>query len=299
MTYLIYGKEDYLIDKEIEKVISKNKIDKNSISNYDDKVFAKDIIEDAKSISLFSPNKAIIVLGDIFDQETTKLFENYLKNENISTFLIIVLRQEKIDERKKIFKLIKNKIECNKVDLLAFVKEELNGYKITESLQRKILDKVGSNIYNIKNELDKIKLYKIDSKEINEEDIKIISKNVEDNVFDFVDNVIKGNVAKTLEIYRELIKKNNEPIAIIVILANQIRLMYQSKILNQSGITYDSIASQLSIHPYRVKLALEKGRSYSLDTLSSLLEKLADLDIKIKSGLVEPNIGLELFLLEL
>ena len=54
MIYLFYGEEEFLIDSEIKKLISKNKIDSNSISRYDlDIDSIKSVIDDACTISLF------------------------------------------------------------------------------------------------------------------------------------------------------------------------------------------------------------------------------------------------------
>ncbi len=59
------------------------------------------------------------------------------------------------------------------------------------------------------------------------------------------------------------------------------------------------IATKLAVHPYRVKLAWEKSRNYSDQILIDYLNKLADLDIGIKTGQIDKNIGLEMFFLKL
>ena len=63
MIYLFYGEEEFLISEEIKKLISKNKIDSNSISRYDLEVDSiKNVIDDACTISLFDGNKFIVVI---------------------------------------------------------------------------------------------------------------------------------------------------------------------------------------------------------------------------------------------
>ena len=60
--YLIYGLDEYLINKEIDKIIKKNNIDKNSIIKYslnEDSI--DNILEDANTFNLFSDTKLIIV----------------------------------------------------------------------------------------------------------------------------------------------------------------------------------------------------------------------------------------------
>ena len=49
---------------------------------------------------------------------------------------------------------------------------------------------------------------------------------------------------------------------------------------------------------YPVEKALAKSYKYDENTLLKLLYQLADLDIKIKSGKINKDIALELFILE-
>ena len=82
-------------------------------------------------------------------------------------------------------------------------------------------------------------------------------------------------------------------------LANQFRIIYQAKELYKMGYTGDNIASQLGIHPYRIKLALASANKYSSEVLLQAIDQLAELDINIKSGKCDKNIALELFILSL
>ena len=95
-----------------------------------------------------------------------------------------------------------------------------------------------------------------------------------------------------------MLKMNEEPIKIVVILANQFRIMYQSKELLKKGYSEKDIASTLKIHPYRVKLAIQNSRNYTSDILLKNLNALADIDIGIKTGTINKDLALELFILK-
>ena len=95
-----------------------------------------------------------------------------------------------------------------------------------------------------------------------------------------------------------MLKRNEEPIKILIILANQFRIMYQAKELYSKGYSGNDIAKILDIHPYRIKLALEKNYNYSSKKLLSYLEALANLDYSIKTGMIDASLGLELFIME-
>ena len=132
MIYILYGTINYLINKEISKIIEDNNIDEININKYDlTNTYLTDIINDASSMSLFDDKKVIIVNNSYIFTGTTKkaleqdstILENYLNNINDNTILIFIVNNDKLDERKKITKLVK-KIgtvkEFNNIDNISY-----------------------------------------------------------------------------------------------------------------------------------------------------------------------------------
>ena len=112
MNYLFYGTEQYLIEKEIKKIINDSKLDKINVNYYDlENTFINDIIDDALTFSLFDDKKIIVVENSyiftgttnkkLLDQDTKQL-EEYLDHPNENTILIFSINKDKIDGRKKI-----------------------------------------------------------------------------------------------------------------------------------------------------------------------------------------------------
>lgn len=314
MIYLFYGIEDYLIQKEIDSIKQKNNIEEISISRYDlTNTNIEKIIEDCEMNSMFTDKKVIIVNNSyMFTGQSKKgqieqnleALEKYLNNPNIDTLLIFISDSEKLDERKKIVKLIKQKgivKEFNTTtNINNIVKSFFNDYKISDSSITKLINRVGNNLPLLEEEAEKLKLYKDDIKEINDEDIlKITNKNVDLDIFKLIDNIIMKNKKVATETYNEMIKYGEEPIKILIMIASQIRLMYQTKLLYKKGYTEKDSASLLGIHPYRVKLATEKGRKYTESDLLMYLDNLADLDSKIKQSNVDKKMAIELFILKI
>ena len=118
------------------------------------------------------------------------------------------------------------------------------------------------------------------------------------DIFKLLDYIVQNDKNKALEIYYEMLKMNEEPIKIIIMLSNQFRIMYQSKELLKKGYSEKDIASTLKIHPYRVKLALQNGRKYTSSLLLKYLSELADMDMNIKTGKIDKSSALELFILK-
>ena len=309
MIYVIYGLEHYLINNELNSIIKKNNIDKININNYDlNNDSLTNIIEDASIMSMFSDKKMIVCNNSLIFTGTNNLIEQnievlneYLDHINENTIIVFIVNNDKLDERKKIVKKIKEHAivkYASVTNINNTVKDMFEDYKISSSDIQLLITRVGTSLDLLNNEINKLKMYKYDSKTIAKEDIlELTTLNYDLDYFKFIDDIVNKNKKHAIEIYHEMLKMNEEPIKIIVTLANQFRLMYQVKILLRQ-YSDDQIAKQLDIHPYRIKLAREKGRTYSEKTLREYLYKLSDLDIGIKTGKINKELGLEIFIME-
>lgn len=303
MNYLLYGTMDKLINEFISKI--KNDLEVTKY-NYLETTL-DEIISDASYNDLFGNKKIIVVDNSTFftssEEDTTNL-EKYIENPNENTTLIFTINEEKLDGRKKITKLFKSKNlikEFNELDIKDLNKKIKDSFLeenyIIDSLSiNEIITRCKSNYNLITNEIEKLKMYKYNEKEITLEDVKnVVDKALEDDVFKLTNAVTSGNKKKILEVYNEIIETGTDEIKIMVMLANDFRLMYELKIMNK---TYNEkeLADILKIHPYRAKIMLENSRYYDEKDLEKILNELSDLDYKIKSGLIDKKIGLELFL---
>ena len=312
MTYLFYGTENYFIELEIKKIQEKYHIDDISVSRYDMTTDSLDqILEDAKTVSLFGEMKLILVTqAFIFTNNTKKNDETinldelalYLEQMNPDTQLIFTC--SKINMNKKITKLLKKvgvvKEFSNTQNIKSVVLDTLSGYQISNATIDLLIKRVGNDPQLLSQECEKLKYYKIEEKIITDEDVmNMTHKTIDLDIFKLIDHIILKEKESALETYHEMLKYNEEPIKLIIMLANQFRLMYQAKTLIKKGYREDEIAKKLDVHPYPVKLALKKARNYEEDRLLSLLGKLADLDYNIKSGKIEKELALDLFIIEL
>jgi len=310
--YLFYGLEQYLIDLEVNKII--NNINHINVNKYDlEESTIKNIIEDACTISLFEEKKVIIVNNAyIFTgstnkkqvEQNTKILEDYINNYDKNTTIIFIINKDKLDSRKKIVTLMKEKAlvkEFNPINnTSSFIINLFKPYTINNNSLNLFIDRVGSNLYLIEQEINKIKIYKDNDLIINSEDIlKLTNKNIDLDIFKLIDNILLKNKETAIECYQEMLKYGEEPIAITIMLANQFRIMYQAKCLIKKGYSEKNIADKLEIHEFRIKKGLEKARLFSEAELLKYLEQLADLDEQFKKGLIDKNIGLELFILNL
>jgi len=306
--YLIYGLDKSLIKNEIEKI--KKELKASEIIKYSlEKDNLEDIILDASLVNMFAEKKVILVSDALIfasgkKEENVNALENYLNNFNSDTYIIFECPTEKIDTRKKITKKLSEIgtiIETKKKDA-SYVKQYItdilkeNNYTI-ESLEY-LMSKVGTNVDNVKNELDKLMIFKMEDKIITNTDIdKLMIPALEDEIFALTDAVVKSDVKRSLELLEEFLNKSYDEMQIIILLASQFRFMYQVKRLANKNMKENAITKELSANPYRVKITLKNSYYYNETNLLSYLKKLADLDKNIKLNNIDKNLELQLFLM--
>ncbi len=310
MEYIIKSKSYRLLKNKIKELTID--IDENNILDFDlafDNI--KDVVEECNKISLFNEKKAIIVYNtNIFNtkyeyKDDLAILENYLNNPNIYTTLIFIA--DSVSIRKKCVKIIKdnnNLIEIEELkeeDLESTIKKYLkdNNFNIEYNALKKIISNLNNNIDLILNELDKLLVVKKDNTITLDDIDKYTTKLNDENVFDIVEAVIKKNKKKVFSYLDNFILNKEEPAILLSNIAIQYRLIYCTKKLTLNHKDSKEIATLLDVHPYRVKLALENSKLYTLDELKDNILKIGNLDEQIKLGKIDNYIALKMFLITL
>lgn len=226
MIYVLYGENEIEINKFIEELKTKENIEEHILYNYEDTTI-NDIIEECAYTDLFGTKKLIIVSDATFLTGKSTLeseeFINYINNPT-NNILVLKIITEKLDERKKIVKLLKEKAAIKEFKLLdyknitEYIKDYFNKkeYKINNDAIYEIKNRLDANTKVLDKELEKLILYKINSKEITKEDVeKVIIKYEKDNVFKLVEAVTKKDKKEIFETYKKIKEEKIEEVVII------------------------------------------------------------------------------------
>ena len=305
--YLYYGDDISLINNEIGKL--KNKIGISGDIIYYDIENISDIVVESSTIGMFNPYKFIVIDTSSYfsskkDMDISSL-THYFDNYNVNSYLIFTYGSSSIDSRRKLFKLISDngvvkKLEANSEYLNDFISTYIkdNGYSMDMNSMSYLLSRCDNNIDNIRNELDKLMLYKLNDKVITRDDISLLTiEDINDTVFELVSSILKNNNERAMKLYYNFINNGMDVSQIIAVISNQIRLLFQVKRLYNSGKSNDEIAKILEFKSvYRVKYLLSDCYYYSEGDLLKYLSKLADIDKAIKTGNGDGKLLLELFI---
>lgn len=313
MIYVLYGEESYLLKKEMHRIIDKHvtfEKEMNTVTYDAGKTNIEEIIADAQTVPFFSDFKVIIVNHSSFlsgSNDTSidvEVLNKYMDSPNESTILILVCDSQKLDSRKKIVKRLQKEATIKQFSMFneferdKFVQKECEKRNISfdKDAYREFCFRIGFSCERIITELDKLQLYQ---STLQKEDIKaLVTRPLDDNVFDVFQALLSNNVKRAYQYWLDFNAQNIDPIALIAMLASQYRFLHQVKILQMSGTGKSEIASQLQAHPYRVEKTLQSCSYINEKEISKTLNELAQLDQNIKAGRVDKKLGFEMFILQ-
>lgn len=309
MNYLFYGKDNGRIQKEITKVIAQYGDDCDSVIYDLNTVKMGEVMGDLMTPPFFHAHKVIIVkhcdflVSGSLDFDISQL-ESFLKEPILENTLILTHESEKCDSRKKIVKLIhqtcrvKSFQNLEERDKRSYVAEKCRelGISITQEALSRLTERLNRDTAMIDLQLEKLACYPL---EINAEAIDaLISREIEDNVFELSEAILKGKFKKAFHTYKDMISLSNDPVYLLAVIASQMRFYYQVKVCLMQGMSEERIASYLKAHPYRVKLTVQIVSNIEIDKIMKILDAVLTCDLDIKSGKREKYLAFEMFMIQ-
>lgn len=304
MIYLIYYTSFRLLQDKLQEL-------GNNYEIYDlTKNNLKDILVDLSYNSMFAEKRNILIKNAyIFtskSKENVDALEEFLEEFN-SDNLIVFTTNEKIDERKRVTKTITSKYKLLKLEppkfqdldssLINYLKRY--DYKIDRDALNYIKNSSNNNYDIILNELDKLMLLDISDKHITLDIVlNVVSYTLNDNDFKLVDAITDKNLDLALRLLKDYKLNKEEPIKLVAILGREYRLMHIITSLIDKGRSMKEICSTLGLQDWQVNKSKVKAYKYTLRELEDKILELAELDYQIKVGLMEPFLGVELFIIK-
>lgn len=317
--YLLYGEELFLLESSLKKI---KKLFGECIKGINyiniDETNCNELIADMETPSFGYGKKLIIARntgllkkeGKRKNAEIAKLKEkisSYLK-ENIELMnesVVLVFVEEEADSKQELYTIIdKLGIVCKfdyqkPIQIEKRIKGICSAYKveIDDNTLRYFIECCGTNMQELMNEIRKLIEYVGAGGRIQKEEIdKLSIKKLESVIFDLTDSLGKRDIAKALEVLKNLIYTKEPLQKILITLYNHFKKLYLVKL----SLKYDKdIISSLNLKPNQTFLVNKyktQAKYFKESELRDILQNLIDLDYNYKNGLLDLQIGLETIL---
>ena len=170
---------------------------------------------------------------------------------------------------------------------------------MSTSTMRSFLYRCGSDMYTLKNELEKLISYVGEREEITIRDLEqLTSSQTTNQIFVMLEAIARKQREKVLTLYYDLIELKESPFGILALLVRQCNQLLQAKDLDRLGKNNGMIAKQMKVPAFVAGKLKDQAKMFSMETLRDMIEACAKTDEAIKSGKISDRVGVELLLIQ-
>ena len=319
MLIFIYGQDNFRSREKLNEIVERFKKDgKNDLNLeifYGEELEFNSFKSAFTTLSFFS-SKRLIIVKNLLTKGSAKLLEefNEFSSKLDSKDAIVIFWEEKDpDKRTKLFKFLKKTGKCQEFKLLEnyqitdWIKKELEknfekiaaktgSCLISPEAQKKIAAFVGSNLWQMKNEINKLSFYKLGRIESDDIDT-LVASSITSNVFDIVDALGNKNQKIALNILHSQLEIGEQAIYLFTMIVYQFRNLIKVKSVETGSP--QKISKETGLHPYVAQKTIAQTKKFSLIELKENYQELLNLDLMIKTGKIEPVAALDLLVVRM
>lgn len=305
--YLLYGQEDYL------KLLYRDKLkaaivapeDTMNYSYFEGKDLDLLAVQSmADTVPFFSERRLLVLENSgLFKKQSD--FADYIKTMPETSIIVFV--EHEVDKRNKLYKTVQKQGTVSEMnglsekDLKMWIATYLqrNGKKMTEQNILYLVQKVGADMKNLENEMEKLICYAAEDSVIQREmidDICVVQ--TEGKIFEMIDAIGMKNQDRALQLYYDLLAVREKPMSILFLLIRHFNILVQIKELAHAGIPNGQIASNIGIPPFTVKKYAAQSKNFKVREIRTCLERCVEVEQQVKTGLLLDQIGVELLIVE-
>lgn len=317
--YLLFGEELFLLESSLKKIKSLFGETVKGINYITiDETNCNTLIADIETPSFGYEKKLIIARNTgLFKKEGKRKnadlaslkekINRYLKEniELIKQSVVLVFVEEEADTKQELYTTLDKlgvvcKFDYQKpMQIEKRMKAICNGYKvqIDDKTLRYFVECCGTSMQDLINEIRKLIEYAGEGGKIQKEDIDVLAiKKLESVIFDLTDTLGKKDIAKALQVLKNLIYAKEPLQKILITLYNHFKKLYFVKV----ALRYQKdIVTSLNLKPNQTFLVNKyktQANFFQERELKSVLQSLRNLDADYKLGLIDLQVGLETIL---
>lgn len=158
-----------------------------------------------------------------------------------------------------------------------------------------LLDMVDADPFLLEQEAEKVSLFYAGNRESSIEDI--VCKSVHATIWEYLHCVMKGDKYGAARLVRDLLGQGENEYSILGMIVWNIKIASVIKAADHGSPSADHIqdsviARDFGYNPYVIRKTREYLPKLTLQKLTFLYERLIELDVRIKAGTLDPQLGL-------
>lgn len=306
--YLFFGEETYLKQQYKQKLLSalNPEGDTMNFSRYEGKgIQVREVIDLCETMPFFAEYRVILVENSGFFKNKCEELADYMKE--LPDYVRLLFVESEVDKRSRMYKAVKN---CGRIVEFARQDEKSlmrwaagilgrEGRKITQRDMELLLTKTGTDMGNLRMELEKLITYTMGRDVVTAKDIEdVCTTQTANKIFDMVRFVTERNQKRALELYYDLLTLREPPMRILFLLAKQFRQLLLTKKLTAEGISGQELSSRLGVPSFVVRNLSSCARAYTVEELEGAVKDFVDAEEAVKTGQLGDVLSVELLIVK-
>ena len=300
--YLLYGEEAYLKQQYKRNLVKALNPDDDTMNfaRYEGKgIDVRELLSLFDTMPFFAERRVVLL------ENKCEELADYMKN--LPDYLYLVFCESEVDKRSRMYKAVK---ACGSIGEFKQQDEKTlmrwaagilgkNGRKITQRDVELLLSMTGTDMGNLRMELEKLISYTEGREVVTGEDIRAVCTTQTTNkIFDMVRAVTEKNQKRALDLYYDLLTLREPPMRILFLLAKQFRQICLTKKLSEEGLSQTEIASKLGVPSFVVRNLESCARAYTVEELENAVRDFVDAEEAVKTGTLGDVLSVELLIVK-
>lgn len=306
--YLLGGEEAYL-RRQYRDRIKQALLGEGDLMNlhcFEGKGIAVgEVIDLAQTMPFLAKRRVFVIENSGLFKKGGEELAAYLDDPSPSAYFLFV--EPEIDKRSKLYKTVSAKgrfIECKTPDeamLKRWVVELLakDGKRITQRDLDLFLDKTGTDMENIRGEVEKLVCYCMDRDVVAAREIEeVCVRQVSSRIFDMVEAVADKRQRQAMELYYDLLTLKEPPMRILFLIARQFNLLLQVKELKNKGYDVNTIGAKTGLAGFIARKYVAQAAKFKEAELKRALTDCVETEEAVKTGRMNDVMSVELLIVK-
>ncbi|MFH0952134.1 MAG: DNA polymerase III subunit delta [Patescibacteria group bacterium] len=329
MIIFLYGPDTYRSRQRLKQlkeafIAKHDKTGANLVALEGAKLSVEKLNSAVKTGGLLS-KKRLVVIDEVMGQNKKptllKELAEFLTNEKIPEDTILVFWEGDILGGKQDYKkkrkakgktanplldhLVKQKYaeeysELSPVLLRSWVTKRFKDNKaaVEEKAIDTIISLVGTDLWQLANEVDKLSAMRLGKKVMAEDVTGNVSGKFDANIFALTDAIGEKDQSTAIKLLHKFLKTGEPPLYILTMLVRQFRILFNVLSVASEEPNHFTVAKRLQLHPFVAQKAMRQIKHFNKKELAGIYQSLTDLDRQLKTTRDDPELLFDQFILQ-
>lgn len=313
--YLLYGQDDFLIDRAVQLIADAALADSERSFNYDlldnkDETRPDQVVAVTNAFPIMSDRRVVVVkyADKVYNREP---LAKYIQSPSPQTILILCAEELKSKTRKSTATKSQPKFDAfaylqdknaavqfkrmREIEALAWVKERFAEEQrtISDAAAHRLVELKGTSSRELWIEAEKIALSIAEKRTIEESDVLELSGHSKEyNIFELTDAIGTRSFDRAIEILSHLLDANEPAVGIVAMIVRHYTMLWKIQALARRRASRVDYLKEAGILEFQIDSLTAQAKLYSPRQLFSCFSALVDADLTLKSQPTDPRLVL-------